>query len=148
MVYVVLLLLFGSFLQRLTILFSLPLSILRDPRAVAFNMSISMAVVIGILMLMGDFIASVGVFEVDSDDRARQRRQAIYASINKRQSMALNAKAPLRAYSSRCTGNKRHTIGYALAVRQDQANLQADMPLGPWMPARRLAGGIPIEYRP
>lgn len=52
-------------------------------------MSISMAVVIGILMLMGDFIASVGVFEVDSDDRARQRRQAIYASINKRQSMAL-----------------------------------------------------------
>ena len=87
-----------------------------------------MAVVIGILMLMGDFIASVGVFEVDSDDRARQRRQAIYASINKRQSMALNAKAPLRAYSSRCTGNKRHTIGYALVVRQDQANLQADMP--------------------
>ena len=86
-------------------------------------------------MLIGDFIASVGVFEVarnqnrrcaaSSDDRARQRRQA-------------PAQTPVRAYSSRCTGNKRHMIGYALVVRQDQANLQADMPLGPWMPARRL----------
>ena len=54
MVYVVLVLLFGSFLQPLTILFSLPLSIGGAILGLLlFNMSISMPVVIGILMLMG-----------------------------------------------------------------------------------------------
>ena len=50
----VLVLLFGSFLQPLTILFSLPLSIGGAILGLLlFNMSISMPVVIGILMLMG-----------------------------------------------------------------------------------------------
>ena len=54
MVYVVQVLLFGSFLQPLTILFSLPLSIGGAILGLLlFNMSISMPVVIGILMLMG-----------------------------------------------------------------------------------------------
>jgi multidrug efflux pump subunit AcrB len=54
MVYAVLVLLFGSFLQPITILFSLPLSI--GGAIVALyvtNMPISLPVVIGILMLMG-----------------------------------------------------------------------------------------------
>jgi len=54
MVYAVLVLLFGSFLQPLTILFSLPLSIGGAILGLlVFNMPISMPVVIGILMLMG-----------------------------------------------------------------------------------------------
>jgi multidrug efflux pump subunit AcrB len=54
MVYAVLVLLFGSFLQPLTILFSLPLSIGGAILGLLlFNMPISMPVVIGILMLMG-----------------------------------------------------------------------------------------------
>jgi multidrug efflux pump subunit AcrB len=54
MVYAVLVLLFGSFLQPLTILFSLPLSIGGAILGLLiFDMPISMPVVIGILMLMG-----------------------------------------------------------------------------------------------
>lgn len=54
MVYAVLVLLFGNFLQPLTILFSLPLSIGGAILGLLiFNMPISMPVVIGILMLMG-----------------------------------------------------------------------------------------------
>ncbi|MFC6050919.1 efflux RND transporter permease subunit, partial [Methylobacterium hispanicum] len=54
MVYAVLVLLFGNFLQPLTILFSLPLSIGGAILGLLLcNMSISMPVVIGILMLMG-----------------------------------------------------------------------------------------------
>ncbi|MEA1833367.1 efflux RND transporter permease subunit [Methylobacterium durans] len=54
MVYAVLVLLFGSFLQPLTILFSLPLSIGGAILGLLLlNMPISMPVVIGILMLMG-----------------------------------------------------------------------------------------------
>jgi multidrug efflux pump subunit AcrB len=54
MVYAVLVLLFGSFLQPLTILFSLPLSIGGAILGLLiFGMPISMPVVIGILMLMG-----------------------------------------------------------------------------------------------
>jgi multidrug efflux pump subunit AcrB len=54
MVYAVLVLLFGSFLQPLTILFSLPLSIGGAILGLLIlNMPISMPVVIGILMLMG-----------------------------------------------------------------------------------------------
>ena len=54
MVYAVLVLLFGSFLQPLTILFSLPLSIGGAILGLLIlDMPISMPVVIGILMLMG-----------------------------------------------------------------------------------------------
>ncbi len=54
MVYAVLVLLFGSFLQPLTILFSLPLSIGGAILGLLVSqMPISMPVVIGILMLMG-----------------------------------------------------------------------------------------------
>ena len=54
MVYAVLVLLFGSFLQPLTILFSLPLSVGGAILGLLlFQMPISMPVVIGILMLMG-----------------------------------------------------------------------------------------------
>ena len=54
MVYAVLALLFGSFLQPLTILFSLPLSIGGAILGLLIlNMPISMPVVIGLLMLMG-----------------------------------------------------------------------------------------------
>jgi multidrug efflux pump subunit AcrB len=54
MVYAVLVLLFGSFLQPLTILFSLPLSIGGAILGLlVMSMPISMPVVIGILMLMG-----------------------------------------------------------------------------------------------
>ncbi len=54
MVYAVLVLLFGSFLQPLTILFSLPLSIGGAILGLLIcQMPISMPVVIGILMLMG-----------------------------------------------------------------------------------------------
>lgn len=54
MVYAVLVLLFGSFLQPLTILFSLPLSIGGAILGLLIcHMPISMPVVIGILMLMG-----------------------------------------------------------------------------------------------
>ncbi|MDB5547837.1 MAG: transporter permease [Tardiphaga sp.] len=54
MVYAVLVLLFGSFLQPLTILFSLPLSIGGAILGLLIcGMSISMPVVIGVLMLMG-----------------------------------------------------------------------------------------------
>ncbi|CAM3210479.1 MULTISPECIES: efflux RND transporter permease subunit [Methylobacterium] len=54
MVFGVLILLFGNFLQPLTILFSLPLSIGGAILALLIcNMPISMPVVIGILMLMG-----------------------------------------------------------------------------------------------
>jgi multidrug efflux pump subunit AcrB len=54
MVYAVLVLLFGNFLQPLTILFSLPLSIGGAILGLLLlNMPISMPVVIGILMLMG-----------------------------------------------------------------------------------------------
>jgi multidrug efflux pump subunit AcrB len=54
MVYAVLVLLFGSFLQPLTILFSLPLSIGGAILGLLLmNMPISLPVVIGILMLMG-----------------------------------------------------------------------------------------------
>ncbi|MFY9290905.1 MAG: efflux RND transporter permease subunit [Methylorubrum rhodinum] len=54
MVYAVLVLLFGNFLQPLTILFSLPLSIGGAILGLLiFKMPISMPVVIGILMLMG-----------------------------------------------------------------------------------------------
>ena len=54
MVYAVLVLLFGSFLQPVTILFSLPLSIGGAIVALAVaGQSISLPVVIGILMLMG-----------------------------------------------------------------------------------------------
>jgi hydrophobe/amphiphile efflux-1 (HAE1) family protein len=54
MVYAVLVLLFGSFLQPLTILFSLPLSVGGAILGLLLlNMPISMPVVIGILMLMG-----------------------------------------------------------------------------------------------
>jgi multidrug efflux pump subunit AcrB len=54
MVYAVLVLLFGSFLQPITILFSLPLSIGGAIVALAItSQPISLPVVIGILMLMG-----------------------------------------------------------------------------------------------
>jgi multidrug efflux pump subunit AcrB len=54
MVYAVLVLLFGSFLQPITILFSLPLSIGGAIVALAITgQPISLPVVIGILMLMG-----------------------------------------------------------------------------------------------
>jgi len=54
MVYAVLVLLFGSFLQPLTILFSLPLSIGGAILGLLIcHMPISMPVVIGLLMLMG-----------------------------------------------------------------------------------------------
>jgi multidrug efflux pump subunit AcrB len=54
MVYAVLVLLFGSFLQPITILFSLPLSIGGAIVALAVTaMPMSLPVVIGILMLMG-----------------------------------------------------------------------------------------------
>ncbi|GEP06920.1 efflux RND transporter permease subunit [Methylobacterium oxalidis] len=54
MVYAVLVLLFGSFLQPLTILFSLPLSVGGAILGLLLaDMSISLPVVIGILMLMG-----------------------------------------------------------------------------------------------
>jgi multidrug efflux pump subunit AcrB len=54
MVFAVLVLLFGSFLQPITILFSLPLSIGGAIVALAItNQAVSLPVVIGILMLMG-----------------------------------------------------------------------------------------------
>ena len=53
MVYAVLVLLFGSFLQPITILFSLPLSIGGAIIALIGGMQLTVPVSIGILMLMG-----------------------------------------------------------------------------------------------
>ena len=76
MVFGVLILLFGNFLQPLTILFSLPLSIGGAILALLIcHMPISMPVVIGILMLMGVVTKNAIMlvdFAVERDPRGRR----------------------------------------------------------------------------
>ena len=77
MVYAVLVLLFGSFLQPITILFSLPLSIGGAILALAITSKpISLPVVIGILMLMG-IVTKNAIMLVDfAVEEMRARRAA------------------------------------------------------------------------
>ena len=88
MVYAVLVLLFGSFLQPVTILFSLPLSIGGAIVALAVTgQSISLPVVIGILMLMG--IATKNAimlvdFAIEAMHRGTARSEAIVDAGRKR----------------------------------------------------------------
>jgi hydrophobe/amphiphile efflux-1 (HAE1) family protein len=88
MVYAVLVLLFGSFLQPVTILFSLPLSIGGAIVALAIaQKAISLPVVIGILMLMGIVTKNaimLADFAVEEIRRGVPRTQAIIDAGRKR----------------------------------------------------------------
>jgi multidrug efflux pump subunit AcrB len=88
MVYAVLVLLFGSFLQPITILFSLPLSIGGAIVALAVaGQSISLPVVIGILMLMGIVTKNAIMlvdFAIESMHRGTARTEAIVDAGRKR----------------------------------------------------------------
>ena len=88
MVYAVLVLLFGSFLQPITILFSLPLSIGGAIVALAVTgQAISLPVVIGILMLMG-IVAKNAImlvdFAIEEMRRGTRRTDAIVDAGRKR----------------------------------------------------------------
>jgi len=88
MVYAVLVLLFGSFLQPITILFSLPLSIGGAIVALAITgNAISLPVVIGILMLMGIVTKNAIMlvdFAIESMRRGTPRTEAIVDAGRKR----------------------------------------------------------------
>jgi hydrophobe/amphiphile efflux-1 (HAE1) family protein len=88
MVYAVLVLLFGSFLQPVTILFSLPLSIGGAIFALFLtNQPISMPVVIGFLMLMGIVTKNAIMlvdFAVEEIAKGVPRREAIVDAGRKR----------------------------------------------------------------
>jgi multidrug efflux pump subunit AcrB len=88
MVYAVLVLLFGSFLQPVTILFSLPLSIGGAIVALAVTgQPISLPVVIGILMLMGIVTKNAIMlvdFAIESMHRGAGRTEAIVDAGRKR----------------------------------------------------------------
>ena len=88
MVYAVLVLLFGSFLQPITILFSLPLSIGGAIVALAITgQPISLPVVIGILMLMGIVTKNAIMlvdFAVEQMHRGVPRAEAIIDAGRKR----------------------------------------------------------------
>jgi hydrophobe/amphiphile efflux-1 (HAE1) family protein len=88
MVYAVLVLLFGSFLQPVTILFSLPLSIGGAIVALAATgQAISLPVVIGILMLMGIVTKNAIMlvdFAIESMHRGTGRTEAIVDAGRKR----------------------------------------------------------------
>ncbi len=88
MVYAVLVLLFGSFLQPITILFSLPLSIGGAIVALAITAKpISLPVVIGILMLMGIVTKNAIMlvdFAVEEMKRGISRTEAIVDAGRKR----------------------------------------------------------------
>ena len=88
MVYAVLVLLFGSFLQPITILFSLPLSIGGAIVALAITgQSISLPVVIGILMLMGIVTKNAIMlvdFAIEQMHRGMPRTEAIVDAGRKR----------------------------------------------------------------
>ena len=88
MVYAVLVLLFGSFLQPITILFSLPLSIGGAIVALAITSKpISLPVVIGILMLMGIVTKNAIMlvdFAIESMRRGTPRTEAIVDAGRKR----------------------------------------------------------------
>jgi hydrophobe/amphiphile efflux-1 (HAE1) family protein len=88
MVYAVLVLLFGSFLQPITILFSLPLSIGGAIVALAITgQSISLPVVIGILMLMGIVTKNAIMlvdFAIEEMRRGVPRTEAIVDAGRKR----------------------------------------------------------------
>jgi multidrug efflux pump subunit AcrB len=88
MVYAVLVLLFGSFLQPITILFSLPLSIGGAIVALAITgRPISLPVVIGILMLMGIVTKNAIMlvdFAVEEMKRGVARTEAIVDAGRKR----------------------------------------------------------------
>src|SRR5690606_34069321 len=84
----VLVLLFGSFLQPITILFSLPLSIGGAIVALALTgQSISLPVVIGILMLMGIVTKNAILlvdFIIEAMRRGKARAEAIVDAGRKR----------------------------------------------------------------
>ncbi len=88
MVYAVLVLLFGSFLQPITILFSLPLSIGGAIVALAITgQAISLPVVIGILMLMGIVTKNAIMlvdFAIEQMRRGMPRTEAIVDAGRKR----------------------------------------------------------------
>ncbi|MEM1371283.1 MAG: efflux RND transporter permease subunit [Pseudomonadota bacterium] len=88
MVFTVLVLLFSSFLQPITILFSLPLSIGGAIIGLAITgNSISLPVVIGILMLMGIVTKNAIMlvdFAIEEIDRGTERLQAIIDAGRKR----------------------------------------------------------------
>src|SRR5262245_24257872 len=88
MVYAVLVLLFGSFLQPITILFSLPLSIGGAILALAVTAHpISLPVVIGVLMLMGIVTKNAIMlvdFAVEEMKRGSARTEAIVDAGRKR----------------------------------------------------------------
>jgi hydrophobe/amphiphile efflux-1 (HAE1) family protein len=88
MVYAVLVLLFGSFLQPVTILFSLPLSIGGAIFALYLtNQAVSLPVVIGILMLMGIVTKNAIMiidFAVEQMHRGMPRHEAIVDAGRKR----------------------------------------------------------------
>jgi multidrug efflux pump subunit AcrB len=88
MVYAVLVLLFGSFLQPVTILFSLPLSIGGAIVALAVTgQAISLPVVIGILMLMGIVTKNAIMlvdFAIEEMRRGATRTEAIVDAGRKR----------------------------------------------------------------
>ncbi|MFI5015831.1 MAG: efflux RND transporter permease subunit, partial [Hyphomicrobiales bacterium] len=88
MVYGVLILLFGSFVQPITILFSLPLSIGGAIIALLVtNKAISMPVVIGILMLMGIVTKNAIMlvdFAVEEMGRGTSRLEALVEAGRKR----------------------------------------------------------------
>ena len=88
MVYAVLVLLFGSFLQPITILFSLPLSIGGAIVALALTgQAVSMPVVIGILMLMGIVTKNAIMlvdFTIEQIARGMKRSDAIVDAGRKR----------------------------------------------------------------
>jgi multidrug efflux pump subunit AcrB len=88
MVYAVLVLLFGSFLQPITILFSLPLSIGGAIVALAIaGQAISLPVVIGILMLMGIVTKNAIMlvdFAIEEMYRGTPRTEAIVDAGRKR----------------------------------------------------------------
>lgn len=88
MVYAVLVLLFGSFLQPITILFSLPLSLGGAILALAITgNTISLPVVIGVLMLMGIVTKNAILlvdFGIEEMNRGTERREAIVTAGRKR----------------------------------------------------------------
>ncbi len=88
MVYAVLVLLFGSFLQPITILFSLPLSIGGAIFALyVTNQAVSLPVVIGILMLMGIVTKNAIMiidFAVEQMHKGMPRQEAIVDAGRKR----------------------------------------------------------------
>ena len=88
MVYAVLVLLFGSFLQPITILFSLPLSIGGAIVALAIaQKAVSLPVVIGILMLMGIVTKNAIMlvdFAIEEIARGVPRTEAIIDAGRKR----------------------------------------------------------------